>query len=119
MPVTWVPDLLGWPEDGRDRLVEWAAANFDALGPLNARGEAAGAGILEMAPTRTRSPRPSCRRHLRRTDPDAAARGEVEAGPCPMMIIDYLAPSLDTTISAIGNAVWLFATHPEQWQAPA
>ena len=33
-----------------------------------------------------------------------------------MLFIDYLAPSLDTTISAIGNAVWLFATHPDQWQ---
>lgn len=32
-----------------------------------------------------------------------------------MLFIDYLAPSLDTTISAIGNAIWLFATHPEQW----
>ena len=33
-----------------------------------------------------------------------------------MAIIDYLGPSLDTTISGLGNAVWLFATHPEQWQ---
>ena len=33
-----------------------------------------------------------------------------------MAIIDYLGPSLDTTIAAIGNAIWLFATHPDQWQ---
>jgi len=33
-----------------------------------------------------------------------------------MLFIDYLAPSLDTTISAIGNAVWLLATHPDQWR---
>jgi cytochrome P450 len=46
---------------------------------------------------------------------EAAARGDIEASRCPMMIIDYLAPSLDTTISAIGNAMWLFAVHPEQW----
>ena len=32
-------------------------------------------------------------------------------------MIDYLAPSLDTTISAIASALHLFATHPEQWQA--
>lgn len=38
------------------------------------------------------------------------------AEQCPFAIIDYLAPSLDTTISAIGNAIWLFATHPDQWQ---
>lgn len=32
-------------------------------------------------------------------------------------MIDYLAPSLDTTISAISSALHLFATHPDQWQA--
>jgi len=31
------------------------------------------------------------------------------------MMIDYVGPSLDTTISAISNAVWLFANNPEQW----
>jgi cytochrome P450 len=47
---------------------------------------------------------------------EAAARGDIEESRCPMLIIDYLAPSLDTTISALGNALWLFATHPKQWQ---
>ena len=32
-------------------------------------------------------------------------------------MIDYLAPSLDHTISAISSALHLFATHPDQWQA--
>jgi len=31
------------------------------------------------------------------------------------MMIDYMGPSLDTTIFAIANAVALFAEHPEQW----
>jgi cytochrome P450 len=47
---------------------------------------------------------------------DAAARGEIDTARCPMAIIDYLGPSLDTTISGIGNAIWLFATNPHQWQ---
>jgi cytochrome P450 len=46
----------------------------------------------------------------------AAERGEIERSRCPMLFIDYLAPSLDTTISAIGNAAWLLATHPDQWR---
>ena len=33
LPATWVPDLLGWPDEGRDHLLDWAAANFDGLGP--------------------------------------------------------------------------------------
>ena len=30
-------------------------------------------------------------------------------------MIDYLAPSLDTTISGIASALALFASHPDQW----
>ncbi|MGF2943593.1 cytochrome P450 [Mycobacterium sp. Lab-001] len=32
-------------------------------------------------------------------------------------MIDYLAPSLDTTISGIASALALFAAHPDQWRA--
>lgn len=35
LPLAVVPDLLGWPEDGRDNLLRWGAATFDALGPSN------------------------------------------------------------------------------------
>jgi cytochrome P450 len=31
------------------------------------------------------------------------------------MMVDYMGPSLDTTIFAISNAVWLFAEHPDRW----
>ncbi len=117
LPTTWVPDLLGWPGDARDRLLDWAAANFDGLGPPNDRAVAAGDGILEMSEYAQRlatSPLPAgcfAERIVR-----AAARGEIEPGRCPLLFVDYLAPSLDTTISAIGNAVWLLATHPDQWR---
>jgi cytochrome P450 len=47
---------------------------------------------------------------------DAIDRGEVDRAVCPAMMIDYMAPSLDTTICAIGSGVWLFAKHPEQWE---
>src|SRR6202012_354240 len=45
----------------------------------------------------------------------AARRGEIPEDVCPLVIVDYLGPSLDTTVSGLGNAVWLLATHPEQW----
>jgi cytochrome P450 len=117
IPVTWVPDLLGWPDDGRDRLLDWAAANFDALGPLNARAEAAGPRLLEMVgyaqAVAARGDLPP--QSMAAGIIGAAARGEIQPGQCPMLLIDYLAPSLDTTISALGNAIWLLATHPDQW----
>ena len=117
LPTTWVPDLLGWPTEGREHLVDWAAAQFDGLGPLNDRAVAASDGILAMSAYAQRLAgaelsAQSFGAGIQR----AAARGEIEPQRCPMLFIDYLAPSLDTTISAIGNAIWLFAVHPDQWQ---
>jgi cytochrome P450 len=118
IPATWVPDLLGWPREGRDRLLAWGSDNFDALGPPNARADAAGPGLLEMAlyaqhvAARDDLPPASMAAGVLR----AAEEGEVSSSQCPMLLIDYLAPSLDTTISAIGNAIWLFSTNPDQWE---
>ncbi len=117
LPATWVPELLGWPDEARGRLIEWGSANFDALGPPNARSDAAGPGLLEMARFATQLAQSELPPHSMAAGIlDAAARGEIEPAQCPLAIIDYLAPSLDTTISALGNAIWLFATHPEQWR---
>jgi cytochrome P450 len=116
LPATWVPDLLGWPADGRDRLLDWGAATFDSLGPANARAAAAGAGLAEMiryARQLAVSALPAG--SMAAGIIDAAARGDITVRQCPMAIIDYLGPSLDTTIAALGSAIWLFATHPDQW----
>ena len=48
---------------------------------------------------------------------EAAKRGELGPQQVPLLVFDYIGPSLDTTISAIGSAVWLLATHPDQWAA--
>ena len=116
IPSTWVPDLLGWPADGRDRLLEWGGAAFDGLGPLNDRALGAGTGILEMAAfaqevASSVLPEGSMGAGIL----EAAARGDIGPEQCPMAFIDYLGPSLDTTISALGSSLWLFATHPDQW----
>jgi cytochrome P450 len=46
---------------------------------------------------------------------DAADRGEVDPSLCPVLMIDYMGPSLDTTIFGISSGVWLFAKYPEEW----
>ena len=117
LPASWVPDLLGWPERGREHLLDWASANFDGLGPLNERTAAAGESLLEMlafAHEVAQSDLPPG--SMAAGIIEAAARGDIEESRCPMLIIDYLAPSLDTTVSALGNALWLFSAHPAQWQ---
>lgn len=81
LPATRVPELLGWPEDPRDRLIEWGSANFDALGPPNARTDAAGPSLMEMAahadqPAQTQLPAGSMAAGIL----DAAARGDIGPG---------------------------------------
>jgi cytochrome P450 len=47
----------------------------------------------------------------------AADDGKLSYAECPGLMVDYLVPSLDTTISGIASALYLFATHPDQWRA--
>jgi cytochrome P450 len=117
LPLSIVPDFIGWPQEGREHLLEWAGANFDSFGPMNARAERAMPKCGEMAAfgaelVRTGNVLPGS---LGAGVLEARDRGEVTTEQCMMLMLDYLAPSLDTTISAVGSAIWLFAQHPEQW----
>lgn len=117
IPTTWVPDLLGWPQEAREHLLDWAGASFDSLGPANERCMAAGEQLTDMfrfafeIAASENLPKGSFAAGIL----EAAANGEITAKQCPALMTGYLAPSLDTTISAIGNAVWLLATHPGEW----
>jgi cytochrome P450 len=119
LPLTVVPDLIGWPTDARDHLLEWAGATFDILGPLNERAQRA----VPVAQAMFRfADETAARGNLRPGSVgagvlDAARCGELEPERVAPLLVGYLAPSLDTTISAIGNAMWLLATHPAQWEA--
>ncbi|KDN21543.1 cytochrome P450 [Amycolatopsis rifamycinica] len=118
LPASVVPDLVGWPVEGRENLLRWGAATFDILGPLNGqavRAVPAGLGMARFAHTvvKRRNVLPgSMGDDLLR----AADAGELAHGECPALMIDYLVPSLDTTLSAIASALHLFATHPGQWR---
>ena len=37
LPMAVIPELVGWPADQREHLIEWAGATFDILGPGNRR----------------------------------------------------------------------------------
>ncbi|WP_029540235.1 MULTISPECIES: cytochrome P450 [Rhodococcus] len=117
LPLTVVSKLVGLGDYGRERMLTWAAASFDALGPMNARTAAALPKAQEMVGFALNEAHPGT------LDPNgwaaalfaAADRGELPADKCPFMVMDYTAPSLDTTILGASNLIWLFATHPEQW----
>lgn len=117
LPLSIVPDFVGWPQEGREHLLTWAGANFDSFGPENARTARAMPHCGEMAAYGTALVRDENVLPGSLGASVLAARddGEITTEQAMMLMLDYLAPSLDTTISAVGSAIWLFGTHPEQW----
>jgi cytochrome P450 len=118
LPLAVVPDLVGWPRDQRAHLLAWAAATFDILGPANLQALKAVPRSMHMLRfarrvVRDRNVLPGSMAHELLTAVDG---GNLAVEEVPPLLIDYIAPSLDTTISAISNAIYLFAKHPDQWQ---
>ncbi len=118
LPLAVVPDLIGWPRNQREHLIDWGGATFDILGPLNWQGIKAVPRALRMLHfarrvVRTRTFLDGSMAHELLA---AADEGKLSHSECPKLMVDYLAPSIDTTMSAISNALYLFASHPEQWQ---
>jgi cytochrome P450 len=118
LPMNIVSDLVGPGEAGRDRMLDWAAATFDAQEPMNQRTKDSFPKLEEMVGFAMNEAVPG------KLDPDgwaaeldaAAGQGDLPVEKCPFMMIDYIAPSLDTTIYAISSAVYLFAQNSDQWE---
>jgi cytochrome P450 len=116
-PVTAVLDALGFPLDGRDKLLHWGGASFNSMGPANARCAASFPAAAEMFSWLATK----CTADVMipggfaTTIHEAAARGDIPADSVAHLLAAYAIPSLDTTISAIGSSIWLFAQHPDQW----
>jgi cytochrome P450 len=116
LPVTIVSNAVGLPEEGRERMMGWSIGMFNCFGPMNDRAREAMPVLSEMMNYARTHAVPG------RLKPGswaeaihhAAAAGEVPPEAVPVMMIDYMGPSLDTTI-AISSGVWLFAKHPDQW----
>ena len=118
LPVEIVATAVGLPKDGHERMLTWGEQMFNCFGPLNDRSRKAFPVLEEMMDYATTQ---AVRGKLKpgswaEAIIDAADRGDVDRAACPAMMVDYMGPSLDTTISAIGSGVWLFANHPAQWQ---
>ncbi|MFE7277342.1 MULTISPECIES: cytochrome P450 [Streptomyces] len=117
MPMSVVPDFIGFPDDSRDQLIGWAVAALDAFGPPSERHAVSFPKALELSAyiggaVEQRRMAPGSLGHELLA---AADRGEVPMSKCPMLMVDYFAPSLETTISALGSAIALFSQHPDQW----
>lgn len=118
LPISIVSNEVGLAEEGRERMLVWADKMFDCFGPENDRMREALPVLEEMMHYATTQavrgkvkPGSWAERVL-----DAADRGDVDRSLCPVLMIDYMGPSLDTTIFGISSGIWLFANHPREWE---
>lgn len=117
LPLAIVSHLVGLPEAGRREMLDYAAATFDMLGGDNARAEAALPKVMAMrafvddpATQAALTPGGWAARLW-----DAARAGRIPQAKCPVLMRDYLGPSLDTTIFATGHLVRRLAETPGAW----
>lgn len=118
LPVQVVSELVGLPEDGREQMLPWAAATFQLIGPMNSRALRVMPqikGLLNWVQNVD---------HARMTPDGWADRahqamldGRISKAESTSMLLDYIAPSLDTTILAASHMFWELARAPERYQA--
>jgi len=120
LPTTIVTRLVGLPEEGRENMHNWGVNSFDAGAPLdNPRVGPAMAQIGEMIgyvfqPDLTERVLPGS---WAASVFAALAEGKVDHGQARSLLVDYVAPSLDTTVSAMASTMWMLARHPDAWDA--
>jgi cytochrome P450 len=121
IPLRLVRDLIGLPEEGQERMLEWAASGFNALAPMGTARVAQGFEAMDEWTRVFREPT-----FLERVHPDswasrlrdAADAGEITRDEALTFLqMNYTFAALDTTIHSTSNLLWLLATHPEAWAA--
>jgi cytochrome P450 len=115
LPTRVVSELVG-VGGSSDRLLRWAAATFEALGPLNRRSVRASPRSLGLL-LYSRRLRPSevASGSWAASVFDAQRQGELTREEAKALVIDFIAPSLDTTILATTHLLWALARHPDVW----
>jgi cytochrome P450 len=117
-PVGVVIDMIGFPTDHVADITRWADAGFQATGPANPRALAGFPLLAEMFDyLQTLTPNDFEPGQMGHGMFEAAERGELPHGDVIPMLWNFTGPAMDTTISAIGHAIWRFAQEPEKWKA--
>jgi cytochrome P450 len=114
IPTSIVVELVGLKGVGAQRMLAWSEAIFNANGPATVPRTNEGVPVLmdlaSYSATLTREgvePGSWADRIL-----DAADSGEITAPEAQGLIIDYVVPSLDTTILATGELLFQLASLP-------
>jgi len=118
-PLSVMPDAVGLGPDGRENLIPYSSMVFNSFGPRN---ELFRSSIAAAEPVLAWI-HGQCRREALAPGGFGAAvwaahdGGEISAEEAQILVRSILTAGLDTTINSFSNAVYAFATHPDQWQA--
>lgn len=116
LPRSVVAELVGLPKSD-ERMLSWAAATFDTLGPMNRRGLLAGRTALGLFfHTRGLSAKKVRPGSWAASVFEARDNGELSNAEARSLCIDFAAPALDTTILATTHLLNVLAENPEAWQ---
>jgi 4-methoxybenzoate monooxygenase (O-demethylating) len=117
-PLKVFPDAVGLDAEGRQNLLPYGDMVFNGFGPLNERFKAstASAGtvvpwIMEKCSRRSLAPD-----GLGTQIYDSVQAGEATEEEAAMLVRSFLSAGLDTTVAAIGSALYLLAANPEEWR---
>jgi len=114
LPVQAIAHLVGLPGVGRERMLDWAAAAFNLIGP-----DQSGADLAVLAEARgfmaTLSEATVASGSWAAELFAAARTGRLSPPEAMAALSAYIFPSLDTTILAKGWLLNDLATHPDQW----
>ncbi|MEE8465104.1 MAG: cytochrome P450 [Dehalococcoidia bacterium] len=117
-PTTVFPDAVGLRESDRRRLIDYGEMVFSAIGPDNELRRNAMAKGPDVIPWIMEQ----CKRENLKPEgfgasiyaaADANEITEEEAG---MLVRSMLSAGVDTTVAAIGSAVWCLANNPDQFE---
>ncbi|MFF4584107.1 cytochrome P450 [Streptomyces sp. NPDC001388] len=119
IPMLVIPDFLGLPDRNREHLYAWGQVGNDLLGPVTERTphnmemtRRLFEFAHELAANRELAPGSPGAAML-----EAADQGVVPKEKCPLLLVDFIGPSLETTAAAIGHLLVVFAERPDQWAA--
>lgn len=111
------PDAVGIADGDRMNLIKYGTMVFNAFGPKNAIFDDCMQDAAEVAPwimerCQHKNLKPG---KLGDQVYQAVAGGQITAEEAPILVRSFLSAGVDTTIYAVGNALWSFATNPAEW----
>ena len=117
-PTTVFPDSVGLRQSDRQRLVDYGEMVFSAIGPDNelrrkamAQGADVASWIMEQCQRDRLKPE-----GFGATVYAAADAGEITEEEAGMLVRSMLSAGVDTSVTALGSAVWCLANNPDQFE---